>query len=283
MKVAVTGATGFIGRHVVAELKRRSVSPILVCRPSSARSSSLSKNVVVQIDLQKPPADAFDVMGRPDVLIHLAWDGLPNYRSPHHFEGELPAQYRFLKPLVESGLRSLVVTGTCYEYGMQSGPLSEASEARPSTAYGFAKDALRRQLEFLIQPTSSSLTWARLFYPFGDGQSPKSLWPQLKRAVEQGAESFDMSEGEQLRDYLTVQDVARHLVSLSLSGGNHGIVNICSGEPRSVRGIVERWVHENNWSIKLNLGCFPYPDHEPMAFWGDPQKLRRVLGDLGRR
>jgi dTDP-6-deoxy-L-talose 4-dehydrogenase (NAD+) len=59
-----------------------------------------------------------------DVLLHLAWDGLPNYRSLRHFEQELPAQYAFLRSVIAAGLKSLMVTGTCFEYGMQSG-LSE--------------------------------------------------------------------------------------------------------------------------------------------------------------
>ena len=84
------------------------------------------------------------------MLIHLAWGGLPNYRSLHHVETELPAQYRFLRGLVEAGLQSLVVAGTCFEYGMQSGPLDEEQPTRPETPYGFAKDTLRRELQGLV-------------------------------------------------------------------------------------------------------------------------------------
>lgn len=90
-----------------------------------------------------------------------------------------------------------------------------------------------------------------------------------------------MSPGEQLRDYIPVDDAARHIVSLALSGRAVGIVNICSGRPTSIRALVERWIAENGWSIRLNLGRYEYPDYEPLAFWGDPQKLHRVLGELG--
>ena len=137
-------------------------------------------------DLAKAPSNAFELMDGPDVLIHLAWGGLPNYNSLHHFEQELPAQYRFLKRLVQSGLKNLVVTGTCFEYGMQSGPLREEMETRPTNPYGLAKDALRRQLEFLKRERSFRLTWVRLFYLYGDGQAENSLLPQLKAAVERG-------------------------------------------------------------------------------------------------
>ncbi len=216
-------------------------------------------------------------MNQPDLLMHLAWGGLPNYKSLHHFEEQLPAQYSFLKALVESGLNNILVTGTCFEYGMRSGPLSEHLEARPSSPYGFAKDMLRRQLEYLRQLKPFNLTWTRLFYLYGDGQAKSSLLPQLKSAVDRGDRAFNMSGGEQLRDYLPVADVVKHLVSLATIGRNIGVVNVCSGKPISIRTLVEGWIKENGWSIDLRLGHYPYPDYEPLAFWGDRHKLNRCL------
>lgn len=277
MKVAVTGATGFIGRHVVAELERRSISPVLICRPSTVVPAGMAKHPIIRLDIREPLPNALDQIEQLDVLIHLAWGGLPNYKSLHHFEEELPAQYRFLGKLIESGLKNLLITGTCFEYGMRSGPLDEHCEPHPENPYGFAKDALRRQLEFLRQHQQFNLTWARLFYLYGDGQPVHSLLPQLRAAVNRGDTSFNMSAGEQLRDYLPVACAAKYLVILALSGCNNGIVNICSGTPISVRKLVENWLAENNWNIDLNLGHYPYPSYEPMAFWGDRSKLDRCL------
>ena len=273
MKVAVTGATGFIGRHVLAELEARSVETIALARLATAKPMEHASSRVVQLDLHDAPSNAFELMGRPDVLIHLAWSGLPNYKSLHHFEQELPAQYRFLKSLVESGLQNIVVAGTCFEYGMRSGALSEDVTPHPSNPYGFAKDALRCQLEYLKSALPFDLTWARLFYLYGEGQAESSLLPQLRQAAERGDPVFNMSGGEQLRDYLPVTEVARSLVSLALAKKDMGVVNVCSGTPISVRKLVEDLIKKNGWSITLNLGHYPYPDYEPMAFWGDRRKL----------
>ena len=278
LKVAVTGATGFIGRHVVAELTRRSFSPLLALRPSALLPAELGGHRVVRIDLAAAPENAFELLERPDALIHLAWGGLPNYRSLHHFEQELPLQYRFLKQVIDAGLETLLVTGTCFEYGMQSGPLDESLETRPANPYGFAKDTLRRQLTFLRQTRPFNLTWARLFYLYGDGQAPNAIYAQLQRAAAQGEAAFNMSGGEQLRDYLPVTEVARHLVSLATVAKNAGVINVCSGTPTSVRSLVERWINANGWSIRMNLGHYPYPDHEPLAFWGDATKLKQCVG-----
>lgn len=279
MKVAVTGATGFIGRHVLAELETRSVKSIALLRPFTAKAPDHSKCSIVQLDLQNAPPNAFELMGRPDVVIHLAWSGLPNYNSLHHFEQELPTQYQFLKNLIESGLENLVVSGTCAEYGMKAGMLSEDIAGQPSNSYGFAKDTLRRQLEDLKVAHPFQFTWTRLFYLYGKGQHKSALLPQLRRAVERNDQIFNMSGGEQRRDYLPVSEVARYLVLLALAKRDIGAVNICSGVPVSVRELVEGWIKENNWSIRLNLGHYPYPDYEPMAFWGDRQKLSSLFGE----
>jgi nucleoside-diphosphate-sugar epimerase len=272
MKVAVTGASGFVGQHVLAELSKHEVDIVAISRDAT-RLTDLDKSVhVVEMDISKPAPDSFDLLGKPDVLIHLAWDGLPNYKSLHHFEKELPSQYQFLKNIIESGLPSLLVTGTCFEYGMQSGELSPATPAIPNNPYGYAKNALRQQLEYLKQTNPFNLTWARLFYMYGEGQPNTSLYPKLKEAVLRGETIFNMSGGEQLRDYLPVKEVARQIVELSIAQRDIGPINICSGKPVSIRRIVEQWLAENNWNIELNLGYYPYPDYEPMAFWGDGRR-----------
>jgi dTDP-6-deoxy-L-talose 4-dehydrogenase (NAD+) len=210
-------------------------------------------------------------------VIHLAWSGLPNYRSLHHFEEHLAQQYRFLGGLVKDQLGSLTCTGTCFEYGMQSGTLSEDMPVDADNPYGFAKQVLHRQLRFLQQRTPFALNWCRLFYMYGEGQPADSLYSQFSAAVRNGERRFRMSGGEQLRDFLPVTDVARLIVGLALDAPGRGTVNICSGRPVSVRSLVERWRADCGSDIELALGYYPYPDYEPFAFWGSDRVLRNVL------
>ena len=90
-----------------------------------------------------------------------------------------------------------------------------------------------------------------------------------------------MSGGEQLRDYLPVEKVAEYIVKISLQDKIGGVINCCSGEPIPIRKLVENYLIEKNKNIKLNLGYYPYPEYEPMAFWGDTNKLNKVINKSG--
>jgi dTDP-6-deoxy-L-talose 4-dehydrogenase (NAD+) len=278
-KIAVTGASGFLGRHLLAALSNGDAE--IVAHVRTAKTVFDGSTRQVAFDLAAPPNDAFDRLGRPDIVIHLAWDGLPNYTSPRHVEVELPAQLRFLRGLVAAGLKRLVVVGTCFEYGLQSGCLHEDMPPLPSTSYGQAKDALRRQLEALSDAAPFDLRWLRLFYLYGNGQAPSSLYSLFHAAIARGDRTFDMSRGDQLRDYMRVEDAAAALVVVARADTAPRIVNICSGEPISVRNLVERWRADQRADIALNLGALGVPAYEPFAFWGDKGRLAALWSPSG--
>jgi nucleoside-diphosphate-sugar epimerase len=282
MKIAVTGATGFIGRLVVHELLRREgVTVVAMSRRTPPEGLLPSSVAHVALDLSCPTDRDLDRLGTPDIVIHLAWSGLPNYKSLHHFESHLGEQYRFLSGMVRAGLPSLLCTGTCFEYGMRSGELDESLTPDPCNSYGYAKNALHCQLDLLRATHPFEFTWARLFYMYGDDQLATSLYAQLLAAGKRGDASFKMSRGEQLRDFLPAAVVATYLVDLALLGSGAGTVNVCSGQPVSVRSQVEKWMLQHGWDMTLELGYHPYPDYEPMAFWGSNTRLLQLLKRRG--
>ncbi len=284
MKILVTGATGFIGNYVIRELLAQNHEVIASSRSESkAQSCDWYHRVrYIGFDLNERGNHLFELFGQPEQMIHLAWEGLPNYQAQYHLEKNLWNHYWFLKSLIEGGLRRITVTGTCFEYGKQFGPLSEAAETRPNTAYGLAKDTLRRTLQQLQQDHEFELKWLRLFYVYGPGQHPQSLMAQLDSALKKGLPSFPMSAGEQLRDYLQVEELAKRLVAIALQQRISGIINCCSGQPISVRRLVENYVREQGARIELELGSFPYPEHESLAFWGDVGKMQAALAAAER-
>ena len=280
-KILVTGATGFIGHYVVSTLLQRGYQVIASsANKEKAEAAPWYDHVrYVPLDLEKfdPAADYHQFFGKPDRLLHLAWEGLPNYRAAFHLESNYPRHAAFLKNLVSHGLRDITVTGTCFEYGMQEGCLSEDMPTQPANPYAIAKDRLRLYLEGMKKEIPFEFRWPRLFYMFGKGQNPNSLLSQLDRALAAGEQVFNMSGGEQVRDYLPVEKVAAYLADIATQEQVTGIINCCSGNPITVKELVEWYLTHKHATITLNLGFYPYPDYEPMRFWGDNAKLKTIF------
>lgn len=276
MRIAVTGSSGFIGRHVVRQLSARPGIEItaIARRPDAPICASVTP---VAFDIGEADTNVLDKIGRPDVLMHLAWGGLPNYRAAAHLESELPRQLGFLDACVNAGLRRLVVTGTCLEYGMREGCADESLLTAPATAYGQAKDLLRRHLDSRVAADGLQLAWARLFYLYGPGQASTSLYSQLRACVEAGAAEFPMSPGDQQRDFLPVDSAAAYLCALAFEAPNAGLVNVCGGTAKPILNWVTAWLSEWDADLTLRPGVYPYPDYEPHAFCGSTAKLHSLV------
>jgi dTDP-6-deoxy-L-talose 4-dehydrogenase (NAD+) len=280
-KVLVTGATGFIGNYVIEELLKQGCAVVASsANPIKAKDKNWFKKVqyipfdLKQFDLATNYQNYFD---QPDLVIHLAWEGLPNYKASFHIEENLPRHFAFIKNLVANGQKDITVTGTCFEYGMQEGCLSEEMETRPANPYAIAKDGLRKQIQGLQQEYVFYFKWVRLLYMYGAGQNPNSLLSQLDRALENGEAVFNMSGGEQIRDYLPVEKVAANITAIALQQNITGMINCSSGKGISVKEFVQNYLKEKNKNIVLNFGYYPYPDYEPMNFWGDNEKLKKIV------
>lgn len=277
VKIALTGSTGFIGRHVAESLVNRGHEVVEILRPG--RQAAARTRNFVEFDLGTPPRDAFERLGSPEVLVHLAWGGLPNYESVHHVESELPRHVKFLSALAGQGLSQIVIAGTCFEYGLKEGQIKETDPVAPVTEYARAKVLLHEHL--LRMDSVTAIVWARLFYPYGPGQSLQSLYGQFERACESGDKFFPMSPGDQLRDYLPVEDMADYLARLAgLRIESQLVVNVCSGRPISIQQLVEKWARNCSSQITLQTGVYPYPAHEPRNAWGDDEMLRSLLRNL---
>lgn len=279
----VTGATGFIGNYVVGELLSRGIEVTATsANPDKAAEYPWFERVnykAFNFEHLHKGTNYFEYFDNPERIIHLAWEGLPNYKSLFHFEVNLYRHYRFLKNLAENGCRDVTVTGTCFEYGMINGCLVESMPSQPANPYALAKDTLNKFLIELAKKEPFSLKWIRLFYLYGQGQNPGSLLSQLQKALDDKAEVFNMSGGEQVRDYLPVEKAAAYIVSIAMQNQTTGIINCCSGTPLKIKDLVKTYLQEANKNIKLNPGYYPYPDYEAMEFWGDNKKLQTILNE----
>jgi len=266
-KVIVSGATGFIGQHLIPILLKDGYEVLAISR-SQKRAETLPwfkdvKFISYDFHSDKQITKVEGFRG----LIHLAWQDLPNYDSSIHVKKNLPCSYRFIDSLLDKGVNQVLIAGTCFEYGLKSGAISSSSTTEPTTQYAIAKDTLRKKLTLLSFKKDFNLQWARIFYMFGKGQNSNSIISQLDFAIKNNQKVFHMSGGEQLRDYLPVEKASEKLSNLYKSG-NKGIFNICSGKPISIRNLVESYIEKKNSNIIPKYGYYPYSVYEPMQFWG---------------
>jgi dTDP-6-deoxy-L-talose 4-dehydrogenase (NAD+) len=179
--------------------------------------------------------------------------------------------------MVIGGLKDIVIAGTCFEYGMVDGCLSEDMDTKPSNSYAIAKDTLREFIIELQKKHSFTYKWIRLFYTYGEGQSKTSLIYLLDKAIQDKDKEFNMSGGEQLRDFLHIDGVVKNIdLIASQNIYVNQPINCCSGKPISIKNLVDNYLKEKKYSMKLNLGYYPYPDYEPMSFWGNDSKLNKL-------
>jgi nucleoside-diphosphate-sugar epimerase len=267
-RVVVTGASGFIGRRVVARLEKsgHEVLPTVRSRPSEAETA---------LDLfDAPQVDAFFEENRPETLLHLAWLTTP---GEYLHSGEnvrwLQASLSLLETFARSGGKRIVWAGTCLEYDTSAATpfIEEVTPARPGSLYAVCKHTLGEVTSAVAPQWGLEHCWARIFNVYGPGEHPSRLIAGTVRTLALG-EQMKLSEGTQQRDFLHVNDVASAL-EIMIGSSQTGPVNVCSNIPVSVRDISSRIARMMDREELLKFGARPTPASEPPAIVGSNERL----------
>ena len=264
--IHLLGSEGFIGRAI----QREAGAQDLHCWSHSQSDSRYHFNLLDSSSWSEL------LKHEPTTVVFLSWPGLPNYQASFHLKRNLPASIELIEQLINAGTKRLVTAGTCYEYGLQNGPLKTSQKTDPINPYAIAKDSLRRTIANLCDSANVTWSWLRIFYPYGIGQNPNSLLPSLQRAIEERMPTFSMSSGRQIRDFVSVEILARQILLLSLHPQACGIYNGGSGYGRSLREIVESRIRELGGKITLDCGAYPDRVDEPLAFWADMSRMKAL-------
>ena len=278
-KVLVTGASGYIGRHVVAELLRRGFSVIA----SDIRRDAANPGAeYTERDIFSGDKGIYEAFGRPDALIHLAWEQGFVHGSPTHME-RLSAHFTFLKNMADGGLKEMAVMGSMHEVGFFEGKIDGDTPCWPLSLYGVAKNALRQAMSVEAKQGNFALYWLRGFYIYGDDARGSSIFAKLTQAAAEGKKEFPFTTGQNKYDFIEIRELARQIASAATQGlrgaetPTTGVVNICSGKPVTLAEQVEAFIAENGFDIKLKYGAFPDRPYDSKAIWGDDTLIRRIL------
>ena len=271
--VLVTGAGGYIGRHVVLALLERGVH----VKALDLRLDGVDPRAErVAADLFSADPEIYDRLGRPDVVLHMAWRDGFKHNSPAHLD-DLPAHFHLIENLLAGGLKHLAVMGTMHEVGYWEGPIDETSPCRPASLYGISKNALRETAALLAGQHDALLQWIRAYYIVGDDKFGNSIFSKLLAAAEEGRRTFPFTSGKNKYDFISVSDLARQIAAIVCQDEVAGIVNACSGEPLSLADRVEAYIREHGLDLELEYGAFPDRPYDSPGVWGDATKIRAIM------
>ena len=255
--VLLTGASGFVGRQLLKELQDRGCEIRLVLREGSLSKIGNMKgieSVITTPDLFLESSCWWEkACDGIDTVIHSAWHAEPGqYLQSDKNLDCLIGTINLIKGAVGCGIKKFVGLGTCFEYAMSDKPLTPISPLKPLSPYAAAKAALFIFLSEYLRLKDINFLWCRLFYLYGENEDVRRLVPYIRNQIINN-QFVELTSGNQIRDYLDVREAAQ-LIVLHALGATKEAINICSGNPRTIRSIAEEIADEYGRRDLLRFG-----------------------------
>jgi UDP-glucose 4-epimerase len=283
MRALVTGATGFVGSHLVARLVGRGDEVAILRRAESDpwRVRHLLPGVT-QIRGGFPDVDGLArpiAEFAPDVVFHLAWGGVGKAQrdDPHQHRVNIDGSLALLRLAACAGCGTWVGLGSQAEYGPRDGPLDEDAPTSPRNHYGAAKVEVCTRSRALAADLGVRSVWLRLFSAYGPADSPSALIPYLVTTLLGGGRPA-LTAGTQLWDYLYVADAAEAIIAAAATPGAEGVFNLGSGRVCTIREVAGRIRDRIDPALPLGFGEVPLGPDPILHLQADIGRLTRSTG-----
>ena len=272
-KVLITGAGGYIGRHVTKAFLDAGFEVVA----SDINKKGIDERAsFCNEPLFSGAPNIYERMGKPDFLVHLAWrDGFIHDSSAHM--QDLSSHVTFLQNMIEGGAANITVMGSMHEVGYWEGAITEETPCMPLSQYGVAKNALRQSLLLFTRNKNVAVHWLRAYYIYGDDSRGSSIFAKILQAAEDGKKTFPFTTGKNQYDFIHVKDLAQQILKVAIQTNVCGIINVCTGKPVSLAEQVESYIKNNDLDIRLEYGAYPDRPYDSPAVWGDPTKIQQIL------
>ncbi len=276
-RVLLTGAGGYIGRHMLQDLVARDYEVHAVSRhPPPCTIDDVVWHGTDLLDAAATRNLVSDVAATH--LVHLAWITEPGiyWESPEN-ENWLSASFSLLESFAECGGLRALLAGTCAEYDWSTGHcVEDTTPLRGKSLYAQSKLAFRDTAFAVAKSTELSVAWARVFFSFGPHERPERLVPAVVRALLAG-DRASCGDGSLVRDFMYVEDVAGAMAAV-LDSEFTGDINIASGLPMSLGDLVNRIAVRLHAAERVDFGHSPRRPDDPQKITADNSRLSHVIG-----
>jgi nucleoside-diphosphate-sugar epimerase len=272
-KILLTGATGFVGQHILNTIIKNNFQVIVVVREQKYEQVKLIPGIDEVIVTNDAFSESIEwwtkVCKEVDIIIHAAW-----YLEPGKYINStlnldcLTGTLNLAKAAVNAGVKKFVGLGTCFEYDLNAGLISTNTPLKPTNLYSSTKAATYFTLSNFFKLNSINFLWCRLFYLYGDGEDSRRLVAYVKSKI-QSREIVELTSGKQIRDFLDVIDAAKIIVKMASSNLN-GPANVCSGVPVSIMQFVQQISDEFAGRHLLKFGAREDNEFDPPFVVGVP-------------
>ncbi|MGM0340141.1 NAD-dependent epimerase/dehydratase family protein [Enterococcus sp. AZ007] len=274
MKVLVSGANGYLGKGIVDHLIDNGAD-VIATDFITEKVNRKAKRIDSDIFCVQDPFHFFD---EPDIFLHLAWRDGFNHNSVNHFK-DLSNHIALLERFFKSDIKKISVMGSMHEIGFHEGSINEFTKTEPMSYYGISKDSLRRYTRLMAEKYVKNYQWLRAFYVVGNASEGSSIFSKLILAEKEKKKVFPFTTGNNQYDFLNYEDFSDMVAKTVIQDEVNGIINICSGKPTKLSERVEKFIEENNLTIKLKYGAFPDREYDSKAIWGDSKKIDIIMGN----
>ncbi|HEV3122167.1 MAG TPA: NAD-dependent epimerase/dehydratase family protein, partial [Isosphaeraceae bacterium] len=253
----ITGASGFLGRHLLALLRAQAPAEVeTVCLGRNRARREPAAPRFVQADLQSAPDVSRAVtLLEPSVVFHLAGQTPPG-PPERYFQINTQATVNLVRALatLEHPVR-LIIAGSAAELGptaLVAGPISESAPCRPVEPYGLSKwfaSAAALRAKPPIEPIV-----ARIFNAIGPGMPLGLAFGRFAARLAEPGQASDrlrVSDMRSRRDFIDARDVASALMALALSGRPSTVYHVGSGQSRAVGEGFERLIQLSGHAVAI--------------------------------
>ena len=274
--VLITGANGYIGKHVVEKALRKGLRVIASDIYLEGVDERAEKT---DFPIFSGDPDIFEKLGKPDILIHMAWQDGFQHNAPSHMMN-LSKHYEFLTNMAAGGCKNIAVMGTMHEVGYWEGKIDADTPCSPLSMYGIAKNALRQAMLLKAKELGFNLYWLRAFYIMGDDTRNHSIYTKILQAASEGKKEFPFTSGKNKYDFIDVDDLAQMIVDASAQETYKGIINVCTGTAVSLGEKVEQFIQDRKLDIRLKYGAFPDRAYDSPVVYGDNTVISKIQNQV---